>query len=110
MNNIPTQNIPTPFTDVYAQLLDSFRQMIPGAAPAKEVVVEKKAEVVAKQEWEDEGGAPKVVPSSGSRSGCCQTMNRWAAARQHPRSPGLRRERIRTELALPWARDRAVSS
>jgi len=66
MKNIPTQNIPTPFTDVYAQLLDSFRHMIPGAAPAKEVV-EKKAEVVAKQEWEDEGGNLKHVPPAKTK-------------------------------------------
>ena len=57
MNN----NTPTPFTDVYSQLLDQFRQMIPGAGTGKQVV-EKKAEVVAKQEWEDEGGNLKQVP------------------------------------------------
>jgi hypothetical protein len=48
-------NSPTPFTDVYVQLLDSLRSMIPGAGPAP-AVAEKQAEVVAKQEWEEEGG------------------------------------------------------
>ena len=54
-------NSNTPFTDVYVQFLDSVRAMIPGAGPGK-VVAEKKAEVVAKQEWEDEGGSLKDVP------------------------------------------------
>lgn len=72
-------NIPTPFTDVYVQLLDSFRQMVPGAAPAKEVV-EKKAEVVAKQEWEDEGGAPKVVPPAKTK-GAPKLLSKKATAK-----------------------------
>ena len=80
MKNIPTQNIPTPFTDVYAQLLDSFRHMIPGAAPAKEVVVEKKAEVVAKQEWEDEGGNLKHVPPAKTK-GAPKLRSRKVAAK-----------------------------
>jgi hypothetical protein len=56
----------TPFTEVYAQWLDSFRAMIPGSAPAQKVV-EKKAEVVAKQEWEDEGGNLKQVPPAKTK-------------------------------------------
>jgi len=58
-------NTPTPFTDVYVQLLDSFRQMIPGAGMPK--AEEKKAEVVAKQEWEDEGGNLKQVPPAKTK-------------------------------------------
>ena len=72
-------NIPTPFTDVYAQLLDTFRHMIPGAAPAKKVV-EKKAEVVAKQEWEDEGGSLKHAPAAKTK-GAPKLRSRKAAAK-----------------------------
>jgi hypothetical protein len=59
-------NSNTPFTDVYVQFLDSFRAFIPGAGPGK-VVAEKTAEVVAKQEWEDEGGSLKTVPPAKTK-------------------------------------------
>ncbi len=72
-------NANTPFTEVYTQWLESFRAMIPGAAPAREVA-EKKAEVVAKQEWEDEGGAPKVVPPAKTK-GAPKLRSRKAAAK-----------------------------
>ena len=53
--------------------------MIPGAAPAK-AVVEKKAEVVAKQEWEDEGGNLKHVPPAKTK-GAPKLRSRKVAAK-----------------------------
>lgn len=51
----------TTFTAVYTEWLETFRSMIPGgthAAPAGELTP-KAAQVVADQEWEDEGGSVK---------------------------------------------------
>ena len=56
----------TPFTDVFAQFLESFRITMPAAVPAGPAA-EKKAEVVAKQEWEDEGGNLKQVPPAKTK-------------------------------------------
>ena len=73
----------TPFTDVYAQWLESFRAMIIGGAPAAQVA-EKKEDVVAKQEWEDEGGNLKQVPPAKTK-GAPKLRSRKKAAPTPPR-------------------------
>ena len=67
----------TPLTEIYSQWLQTVRSFIPGAGPGQPVV-EKKAEVIAKQEWEDEGGAPKVVPPAKTK-GAPKLLSRKAA-------------------------------
>jgi hypothetical protein len=54
----------TPFTAVYTQWLNSFRAMLPGGAPAgpADKLTPKQEQVVANQEWEDEGGSVKPTP------------------------------------------------
>ena len=51
----------TTFTAVYTEWLATFRSMIPGGAPAAPAgeLTPKAAQVVADQEWEDEGGCIK---------------------------------------------------
>jgi hypothetical protein len=57
-------NSGTPFTAVYAQWLESFRALIPGARPrSAEEQTPKQEQVTANQEWEDEGGSVKPVPT-----------------------------------------------
>ena len=84
MNTTPS----TPFTDVYSKWLQSFRSFIPGAGPGQPVV-EKKAEVIAKQEWEDEGGAPKVVPPAKTK-GAPKLLSKKAAAKTKQAAPKAR--------------------
>jgi hypothetical protein len=83
-------NSPTPFTDVYVQLLDSLRSMIPGAGPAK-AVAEKQAEVVAKQEWEEEGGNLKQVPPAKTK-GAPKLLSK---RKKSPAKPAAKRARAR---------------
>jgi hypothetical protein len=49
----------TPFTEIYVQWLNSFRQLIPGArrGGASANLKSRQEEVAANQEWEQEGGA-----------------------------------------------------
>ena len=56
-----TQPSNTPFTDIYAQWLDSFRALIPGGwrAGPSEDVKRKQEQVAANEEWEHEGGSLK---------------------------------------------------
>lgn len=56
----------TPFTRIYAQWLESFRALIPGATKAGPSETRKQEQVAANQEWEDEGGAlkPEGVPQA----------------------------------------------
>jgi hypothetical protein len=76
----------TPFTDVYTKWLESVRALIPGAGPGP--AAEKKAEVIAKQEWEDEGGAPRVVPPAKTK-GAPRLPSRKAAPKTRiPSKPG----------------------
>ena len=53
--------IPTPFTAIYTQWLESFRALIPGnkKVTAAEKMTPKEALKQAKQDWEDEGGSCK---------------------------------------------------
>ena len=55
----------TPFTALYTQWLESFRALIPGARPAGPAteLTPKQEQVIANQEWEDEGGSVKPVPT-----------------------------------------------
>jgi hypothetical protein len=56
----------TPFTAIYAQWLETFRALIPGGAPAgpSEALTPRQEQAAANQEWEDEGGSIKPVPTS----------------------------------------------
>ena len=82
----------TPFTDVYSKWLESVRSMIPGVGPSQQAV-EKKAEVIAKQEWEDEGGAPRVVPPAKTK-GAPKLLSRKAAPKSSkPRKSKARRKK-----------------
>jgi len=60
----------TAFTALYTEWLDTFRGMIPGAhkPPAGEPTA-KEAQVVANQEWEDEGGSIKPETSTDPAPG-----------------------------------------
>ncbi len=64
----PSNTPNSPFTPIYAQWLDSFRSLFPGGAanssssPA-EALTPKQEQVAANQEWEDEGGSVKPVPT-----------------------------------------------
>lgn len=51
------------FTSMYTEWLDSIRLLLPGGSrvPAAVELTPKAAQVVAVQEWEDEGGAIKPV-------------------------------------------------
>ena len=51
-----------PFTTIYTEWLESFRALIPGAKPA-ETKTPRQEQVEATQEWEDEGGSVKPVPT-----------------------------------------------
>ena len=79
---------PGPFTEVYTKWLEQVRSMIPGAGPGQPVV-EKKAEVIAKQEWEDEGGAPKVVPPAKTK-GAPKLLSKKAAPKAKQAAPKAR--------------------
>jgi hypothetical protein len=72
-------NSSTPLTEIYSQWLQTVRSFIPGAGPGQPVV-EKKAEVIAKQEWEDEGGSPRVVPPAKTK-GAPKLLSRKVAAK-----------------------------
>jgi hypothetical protein len=51
----------TPFTAIYTQWLDSFRALIPGMSEGPSEKLSAKPAAI--QEWEDEGGSIKPVPS-----------------------------------------------
>jgi hypothetical protein len=55
----------TPFTAIYAQWLDSFKALFPGSAAPEKAgeLTPRQEQVVATQEWEDEGGSVKPVPT-----------------------------------------------
>lgn len=58
----------TPFTAMYTQWLDSFRAMLPGGGPsADKTLPPKAAQAAAVQEWEDEGGSIKPVPTAEAK-------------------------------------------
>jgi hypothetical protein len=75
--------------------------MIPGAGPSREVV-EKTTEVVAKQEWEDEGGAPKVVPPAKTK-GAPKLLSKKAKPKAKKAAPKARK-------AAPTARAKPKKS
>ena len=50
---------PFSFSEYYTEWLESFRKMFPGGAHAAKDLTPKEAQVVANQEWEDEGGSVK---------------------------------------------------
>lgn len=61
----PSNSSNTPFTAIYSQWLESFRALFPGGAASSpaEALTPKQEQVVANQEWEDEGGSIKPVPT-----------------------------------------------
>lgn len=57
----------TPLTTIYTQWLDSFRAIMPGGKSAVPTAVPapQQERVIAKQEWENEGGSVKPGPKAG---------------------------------------------
>lgn len=91
----------TPFTIVYAQWLDSFRANFPGGAPAipPDIPTPQQEQVVAKQEWEGEGGStkPKATPDAKPKK---------ATARSKPKAKSKSKSKVNNKPKAKQARNK----